>query len=201
MNTKQSSVHNKSWLYYCIAMILFLVYNESTHAQTFNLGGREYIQVDGQWYLNEDGTIGDQVIPERIVIQLQPEMDITHLDSSSLNLPGLQVITGLIAENFHVLKVPSNLDPFISATALSNLTEVINIEFDALGEWTGTPDDQYWSNQWNLKSPKLNMPVAWDGTNASGQPFPSGMYFYRLEARAIESGDYFQQTNKMVLLR
>ena len=125
MNSKRTSVHNKSLLYFCIAMIFFLVSNESAQAQSFSLGNREYIQMDGKWYINEDGRIGDQVIPERIVIQLQPEMDITHLDSSSLNLPGLQVITGLIAENFHVLKVPNNLDPFISAKALSNLTEVI----------------------------------------------------------------------------
>ncbi|MCH7612697.1 MAG: S8 family serine peptidase [Candidatus Marinimicrobia bacterium] len=167
MNSKRTSVHNKSLLYFCIAMILFLVSNESVQAQSFSLGVREYIQVDGQWYINEDGIIGDQVIPERIVIQLQPEMDIIQFDSSSLNLLGLQVITGLIAENFHVLKVPSNLDPFISATALSNLTEVINIEFDALGEWTESPDDPYWSDQWNLNVSKLNMPAAWDISTGS----------------------------------
>ena len=167
MNSKRTSVHNKSLLYFCIAMILFLVSNESVQAQSFSLGVREYIQVDGQWYINEDGIIGDQVIPERIVIQLQPEMDIIQFDSSSLNLLGLQVITGLIAENFHVLKVPSNLDPFISATALSNLTEIINIEFDALGEWTESPDDPYWSDQWNLNVSKLNMPAAWDISTGS----------------------------------
>lgn len=129
--------HKKGSLLHLFAFTMLLL-SLSTNAQTFNLGGREYKQVDGHWYLNEDGIIGDQVIPERIVIQLQPEMDIIQLNSSSLNLLGLQVITGLIAENFHVLKVPSNLDPFISAKALSNLTEVINVEFDALGEWTGT---------------------------------------------------------------
>ena len=123
------------WL--IVSLLMASGFNQ-VQAQTFELQSREYIQVDGQWYLSADGIIGDQVIPERIVIQLRPDMEITQLDSSSLNLSDLQVISAPIAENFHVFKFPSNLDPFISAAALSNITEVLNIEFDALGEWTST---------------------------------------------------------------
>ncbi|MCH8011878.1 MAG: S8 family serine peptidase [Candidatus Marinimicrobia bacterium] len=168
MKRKNAIVEDKrgSWFFF-FTVIMLLLSMATINAQTFKLGEREYIQVDGQWYINEDGRIGDQVIPERIVIQLRQNVDITQLDLSSLNLSGLQGIAGPIAENFHVLKVPSNLDPFISAAALSRSIDVVDIEFNALGEWTGTPDDPKWTNQWNLKASKLNMPAAWDISTGS----------------------------------
>ncbi|MCH8010850.1 MAG: S8 family serine peptidase [Candidatus Marinimicrobia bacterium] len=43
--------------------------------------------------------------------------------------------------------------------------------------------------------------VQWDGTDVSGKLVPSGIYFYHLEARAIETGKTFQQSRKMVLIR
>ena len=43
--------------------------------------------------------------------------------------------------------------------------------------------------------------TVWDGANAAGKLVPSGMYFYRLDAKAVESGERFHQTRKMVLLR
>ena len=107
MNREYACIdHKRGSLLFLFAFTMLLLSLATINAQTFNLGEREYIQVDGQWYLNEDGRIGDQVIPERIVIQLQPGMDITQLDLSSLNFSDLQVIAGPIAENFHVLKVP-----------------------------------------------------------------------------------------------
>lgn len=43
--------------------------------------------------------------------------------------------------------------------------------------------------------------VQWDGTDVSGKLVSSGIYFYYLEARAIETGRTFQQSRKMVLIR
>ncbi len=44
--------------------------------------------------------------------------------------------------------------------------------------------------------------VTWDGKNDGGRALPSGVYFYRLEARPLPgNGGVYSQTRKMVLLR
>ena len=167
MNTKQIYVYIRAWRYFCLAMTLFFVGLESTHAQTFRLRDRDYKEVEGRWYTHFSGKIGDEIIPERIVLQLKPGLSIPHLNLAQRNLADLQVLTGPFAENFYVLKVPANLAPFVSATALAALSDIRDLEFDALGEWTGTPDDPQWPNQWNLQAAKLNMPPAWDISTGS----------------------------------
>jgi len=43
--------------------------------------------------------------------------------------------------------------------------------------------------------------LVWDGTNIAGLPVSSGIYFYRLEARDLESDESFSQTRKILLVR
>jgi len=38
------------------------------------------------------------------------------------------------------------------------------IEFDCLGRFHGTPNDDYFPDQWNLDATKLQMEKAWDFT-------------------------------------
>ncbi len=43
--------------------------------------------------------------------------------------------------------------------------------------------------------------IVWEGINTSGHPVPSGMYFYRLDAKGVESGESFHQSKKMIMMR
>ena len=44
--------------------------------------------------------------------------------------------------------------------------------------------------------------IQWNGRNSRGEKLPSGVYFYRLEARAIDKGDIlFTDTEKMILMK
>jgi len=43
--------------------------------------------------------------------------------------------------------------------------------------------------------------TVWDGMTSAGQPAPSGVYFYRLQALGSESGTRFGKTERMTLLK
>jgi hypothetical protein len=45
--------------------------------------------------------------------------------------------------------------------------------------------------------------LTWNGMTVAGVPVVSGLYFYRIEARTVDSGDRntFVQNRKMVLLK
>ncbi len=166
MKRQQTCVHKKSLPYFCIVMGLFLVSHELTHAQSFNLVGKEYIQVEGRWFTNNNGVIGDPIITNRIVIQLSQERSINQIGLSSMNL---EVVAGPFAKNFYVVKVPFAVDPFVKATLLSKVNGIVDIEFDALGEWSDTPNDAQWNNQWNLKNTnKMDMTNTWGINRGSG---------------------------------
>lgn len=46
-----------------------------------------------------------------------------------------------------------------------------------------------------------NKSVLWDGKDYRGNSVSSGMYIYRLEAKSLNTNEYFIQTRKMLLLR
>jgi tetratricopeptide (TPR) repeat protein len=41
----------------------------------------------------------------------------------------------------------------------------------------------------------------WDGLNANGESISSGIYFYRLKFKSLETGDLFETVSKMMLLK
>jgi len=43
--------------------------------------------------------------------------------------------------------------------------------------------------------------VTWHGTDRNGQPAPTGIYIYRLEAASVESGKRFTESRKLVLMK
>ncbi|MCH7763278.1 MAG: S8 family serine peptidase [Candidatus Marinimicrobia bacterium] len=101
----------------------------------------------------------------------------------------------VLPENFILSGAFPN--PFNAATTIHYaLPELSNVEitvFDIMGREVTT-----------LVNGLVNAgfkETVWDGANASGQPVPSGMYFYRLDAKAVESGERFHQTRKMVIMR
>ena len=44
--------------------------------------------------------------------------------------------------------------------------------------------------------------VVWDGLTDDGEPLPSGMYFYRINAESLDgSGTAFVQTRRMMMVK
>jgi len=63
------------------------------------------------------------------------------------------------------VKVKSPQNPFVVASLFKENPLFDYVEFDAIGVFHTTPNDPYYSNQWNLS--KISMPSAWDITTGS----------------------------------
>ncbi|MCH8011877.1 MAG: T9SS type A sorting domain-containing protein [Candidatus Marinimicrobia bacterium] len=109
-----------------------------------------------------------------------------------------------ITENLRAEAVPETFilpiaypNPFNAATTINyglpELSQVTIIVYDLIGHEVITLVNGFVNAGFKE--------TVWDGANAAGQSVPSGMYFYRLDAKAVESGERFHQTRKMVLLR
>jgi len=141
--------------------------NSPAQQGRFMLQGKEYIEVEEKWFTFSVGKKGDEIAPQRLVVRLKNKGRLENLDFRHLNISGVSLASRRFLDGFYVLTLNSDVNPFITASALeaSGLFEVL--EFDAYGKRLGTPNDQQYATQWNM--PKIQMPNAWDITigNAS----------------------------------
>lgn len=93
---------------------------------------------------------------------------------------------------------PASPNPFNPSTSitfsLSQKAEVTLTIYNIMGETIHT------LTQGNRSAGEYS--ILWNGQNSQGQKLPSGVYFYRLEARAMDKGNIlFTDTKKMILMK
>lgn len=82
------------------AVAFIVLFLSIVSAQTFQLQDRHYRQENGRWYTYFTGKLGDEVRPERLVVQLRAGITIDDLALTRRGLGDLQIIAGPFAENF-----------------------------------------------------------------------------------------------------
>ena len=65
------------WL--IVSLLMASGFNQ-VQAQTFELQGREYRQLDGVWYNFANGIQGDRIVPERLIVRLRDLSDVKAFD-------------------------------------------------------------------------------------------------------------------------
>ncbi|MCH7763277.1 MAG: S8 family serine peptidase [Candidatus Marinimicrobia bacterium] len=149
-----------SYIMWFIVSLLMTSGFKQVQAQTFELQGREYRQLDGVWYNFANGRQGDRIVPQRLIIRLHDRSDVRIFDLEQAGFSQVNVVSGELFGGYYVVEVTSPHDPFVIALKFSKNPLFDYVEFDALGEYYGTPNDPLYSNQWHL--PKIQMPQAWD---------------------------------------
>lgn len=151
-----------------IVVILTFASSLLAQPQEFTLMDREYRYEGGKWYTYFQGQIGDEIIPDRLVVRLSNSGDMKSFDFDVFNIKGVSVFSERFLDGYYVLSVAPESDPFQIAPQLENTTLFDVIEFDAYGQQAGTPNDPHFApDQWNLKSDKLNMEAAWNISTGS----------------------------------
>jgi len=144
------------------AISLLWISSSAAQQQYFNLMDRTYCFDGRKWHTYFQDSIGDEIIPQRIIVRLIDRGDIKSFDFAGYKIQGVSVASRRILNGFYLLKVVADADPFKIATQLEDTDLFDVIEFDALGQNLSTPNDPQYMNQWNLKENRLDMPHAWD---------------------------------------
>ncbi|MFQ6115607.1 MAG: hypothetical protein ACE5NG_16225, partial [bacterium] len=131
---------------------------------SFSLMGNEYRQKNDKWYMYSEGRITAEIIPRRIIVRLSDKGKMEDFDFDRFNIKETSVFSRRFLDGFYILWVKDYGNPFKVAGQLEDTGLFDVIEFDGYGENTATPDDPRYTNQWNLKSDKLDMENAWDIT-------------------------------------
>jgi|GEM_PF-4639487 len=161
--------YTQSFIFLIIVTLFISVSFLDAQQQYFSLMGREYCSEGKKWYTYFQGSIGDEIIPHRIIVRLIDRDDMKSFDFAGYNIQGVSAASRRILDGFYLLKVVPDADPFKIATQLEDAGLFDVIEFDALGKNLSTPNDPQYINQWNLKEDKLDMPHAWDISTGSSQ--------------------------------
>ena len=145
-----------------VLQILMLLSFTSSYAQLqkFTLQEREYRFENGKWFTYFEGKIGDEIIPERLIVQLKDKSYIENFDFQRSNIEGISLASPRFLEGFYVLSINSNSSPIEIALTLERTGLFEVLEFDAFGKRHITPSDPIFNQQWNLT--KIKMPEAWD---------------------------------------
>ena len=143
-----------------LLLMSFVILNAED--QVFKLKNREYRLIEGKWYNFSSGVKGDQIGPQRIIIKMKNEGDPKKFDFNNIGVYNVEVASHRMLGGYYLLKIGENQDPFKAAILLSENKNFVYVEFDALGKFSSTPADLYFSQQWNLS--KIQMENAWDIT-------------------------------------
>lgn len=161
METK-SYFKGRTFIQMLIGCFFLLITFSDGGSQTFQLGVCEYRLVDGNWYNFSTGAKGDEIVPTRLVIRRADRGDLNQFDFQKLGVVNVEVVSNRLLGGYYVLRIREDQDPFTVAQTLFESPLIDYVEFDALGQYLVTPNDPYFSNQWNLDNTKLRMESTWN---------------------------------------
>ncbi|MBN2370317.1 MAG: S8 family serine peptidase [Vicinamibacteria bacterium] len=94
-----------------------------------------------------------------IVVKFAPGLSAESMQSLARDI-GASAVEQPEYADFHYVKLPEGLDPVIAAKTLADRPGVVYSEPDPLLHLLFTPNDEYYSSQWNLQM--IGMEEAWD---------------------------------------
>ena len=97
--------------------------------QTFQLRDRVYRQQNGRWYIFTVKP-GDEVRPERLVVQLHVGITVEDLSLGDRGLGDLEIRAGPIGDNLYVLSVTEERHPFGLAELIRDTPLITEDDFD-----------------------------------------------------------------------
>ena len=164
-NIRNIKLLKQNVLILMVAILALVTSDLYGQLQQFTIQGREYRLEGEKWYTFFEGKKGDQVIPHRLIVRLKDKGFVENFNFLSLNINGVSLGSERFLDGFYVLTIAPDRDPFQIASALQASGKFDVLEFDAIGERHGTPNDPWFPQQWNL--PKIQMPQTWDLTTGS----------------------------------
>ncbi len=147
--------------------LLLLTGEARTQTTSVIIQGKEYRYENGKWYTYFQNRLGDEIIPERLVVRLSDRGYLEDFDFEQLDLQGVSLASPRYLNGFYVLSLPELYDPFDIAKTLESTGLFDEMHFDALGRISATPDDPSYSEQWALD--KIQMNEAWNLATGSSE--------------------------------
>lgn len=142
-------------------VFIIILLSTSITAQTYVLSRIEYKRINQNWFRIDSLSRGDQIFPHRILAQSIQTRPITLQDFVRINIEHVTIEAGPLINNWYILKIEDEADPFSIATMVESSELFSHLEFDGIGMYTSTSNDPLFTQQWNLQDSKLRMSLAW----------------------------------------
>lgn len=133
--------------------------------QRFTLQEKEYRLEGNKWFSFFEGKKGDEIIPQRLIVRLKDRGYIETFDFQRVSISGVSMGSQRFLDGFYVLTISTDRNVFDIVSTLERTQLFDVLEFDAIGERQGAPNDPNFSQQWNL--PTIRMPQGWDITTGN----------------------------------
>ena len=150
-----------------VIISMMMTMTSVAHAQDRieRIGDKEYQQINDQWFYLTEQADTVRFSPERLIVRLKDSAGEIAQFKQSLQLNDLEIVSGPTSGGYYVLQSPAMNRGFeVKRVLLQNLL-IASIEFSIFGERLTVPNDEKWSDQWNL--PKVEMPPTWDITKGN----------------------------------
>jgi subtilisin family serine protease len=148
----------KCFMKYIFIMAIMVTFAFS-QSRELSFEGKKYIQKGEKWYTFEEEEVGDEIIPDRLIVKLKTNGNVNEFEFGRHGISGVSIASSRYLDGFYVLSIDSNTDPFEIAKSLESSKLFQIVEFDVYGTRNIAPSDYYYSNQWNLT--KIEMTKAW----------------------------------------
>jgi len=130
-----------------VALLALTTSDLYAQLQRFTLQNKEYRLEGNKWFTFFEGKKGDEIIPQRLIVRLKDRGEIETFDFQRVNISGVSLGSRRFLDGFYVLTISIDHNPFDIASALERTQLFDVLEFDAIGERHGTPNDPNFGQQ------------------------------------------------------